>query len=208
MEPSTNCSGSCITGCFCKPGFVFKGRHCVPLDKCGCLDDNNNYYEPGEIVFGDGCTKLCRCVGNYTLECVDNSCDPTEECREVNGVAGCYPKGTSTCIASGDPHYTSFDKRKYDFMGNCSYLMSSPCNDTTVPYFEVHTDNENRYNRPTISYVNAVHVYAQMIKISILKGGTVQVNGTNVNLPLSPAPGISVFKSGKHYTVSMNFGVT
>ncbi|CAI5677445.1 unnamed protein product, partial [Oreochromis niloticus] len=93
-------------------------------------------------------------------------------------------------------------------MGNCSYLMSSPCNDTTVPYFEVHTDNENRYNRPTISYVKAVHVYAQMVKISILKGGTVQVNGTNVNLPLSPAPGISVFKSGKHYTVSMNFGVT
>ncbi|XP_019212039.1 zonadhesin [Oreochromis niloticus] len=207
MEPSTNCSGSCITGCFCKPGFVFKGRHCVPLDKCGCLDDNNNYYEPGEIVFGDGCTKLCRCAGNYTLECVDNSCDPTEECREVNGVAGCYPKGTSTCVASGDPHYTSFDKRKYDFMGNCSYLMSSPCNDTTVPYFEVHTDNDNRYNRPTISYVKAVHVYAQMVKISILKGGTVQVNGTNVNLPLSPAPGISVFKSGKHYTVSMNFGV-
>lgn len=36
----------------------------------------------------------------------------------------------------------------------------------------------------------------------------IQVNGTNVNLPLSPSPGISVFKSGKHYTVSMNFGVT
>ena len=45
MEPSTNCSGSCISGCFCKPGFVFKGRHCVPLEKCGCLDDKNNYYE-------------------------------------------------------------------------------------------------------------------------------------------------------------------
>ncbi|XP_070710573.1 zonadhesin, like [Pempheris klunzingeri] len=208
MEPSTNCSGSCISSCFCKPGFVFKGRRCVPLEKCGCLDDQNNYYEPGEIVFGDGCSKLCRCVGNYTLECVDTSCDPTEECREVNGVAGCYPKGTSTCIASGDPHYTTFDKRKYNFMGNCSYLMSAPCNETTLPYFEVHTDNENRYNTPTISYVKAVHVYVQMVKISILKGGTVQVNGTNVNPPVSPAPGVSVFKSGKHYTVSMNFGVT
>ncbi|XP_030578939.1 IgGFc-binding protein-like [Archocentrus centrarchus] len=208
MEPSTNCSGSCISGCFCKPGFVFKGSRCVPLEKCGCLDDQNNYYEPGEVVFGDGCTKLCHCAGNYTLECVDNSCDPTEECREINGVAGCYPKGTSTCIASGDPHYTTFDKRNYNFMGNCSYLMSSPCNDTSVPYFEVHADNENRYNTPTVSYVKAVHVYAHMMKISILKGGTVQVNGTNVNLPLSPAPGVSVFKSGKHYTVSMNFGVT
>ncbi|CAJ1086482.1 LOW QUALITY PROTEIN: zonadhesin%2C like [Xyrichtys novacula] len=208
MEPSTNCSGSCITGCFCKPGYVFKGRRCVPLEQCGCLDDDNNYYQPGEIVFGDGCSQLCRCAGNYTLECVDNSCDITEECREVNGVSGCYPKGTSSCIASGDPHYTTFDKRKYNFMGNCSYLMSSPCNTTSLQYFEVHADNENRFNRPTISYVKAVHVYVRHVKISILKGGTVQVNGTNVNLPVSPTPGVSVYKSGKHYTVSTDFGLT
>ncbi|XP_028419520.1 zonadhesin, like [Perca flavescens] len=208
MEPSTNCSGSCISGCFCRPGFVFKGRHCVPLEKCGCLDGQNNYYEPGEIIFGDGCSTLCRCAGNYSLECVDNSCDPTEECRKVNGVSGCYPKGTSTCVASGDPHYTTFDKRNYNFMGNCSYLMSGPCNKTTLPFFEVHADNENRFNTPTISYVKAVHVYVRMLKISILKGGTVQVNGTNVNVPVSPAPGVSVFKSGKFYTVSMDFGVT
>ncbi|XP_077400930.1 zonadhesin, like isoform X2 [Vanacampus margaritifer] len=218
MEPSTNCSGSCITGCFCKPGFVFKGKHCVPLEKCGCLDHNNNYYEPGEIIFGDGCSKLCRCAGNYTLECVDNTCDPTEECREVNGVAGCYPKGSSSCIASGDPHYTTFDKRKYNFMGNCSYLMAGVCNVSDLPLFEVHADNENRYNTPTISYVKAVHVYvlhraahfneSAMHKVSIFKGGTVHVNGIKVNLPVNPFPGISVFKSGKHYTVSLDFGVT
>ncbi|XP_035490473.2 zonadhesin, like isoform X2 [Scophthalmus maximus] len=208
MEPSANCSGPCISGCFCKPGFVFKGQRCVPLEKCGCLDDQNNYYEPGEIISGDGCSKLCRCAGNYTLQCVDNSCDPTEECRNINGVASCYPKGTSTCIASGDPHYTTFDKRKYNFMGNCSYLMSKPCNETALPHFEVHADNENRYNRPAISYIKAVHVYVQGMKISILNGGTVQVNGTNVNLPVTLSPSVSVFKSGKHYTVSMKFGVT
>ncbi|XP_051800201.1 zonadhesin, like [Acanthochromis polyacanthus] len=208
QEPSTNCSGSCISGCFCKPGYLFKGRRCVPVDKCGCLDDDNNYYEPGEIIFGDGCSKLCRCAGNYTLECVDNSCDPTEECREVNGVSGCYPKDTSTCIATGDPHYTTFDKRKYNFMGSCSYLMSGPCNKTTEPYFEIHADNENRHNNHKVSYLKAVHVYVYMKKISILKGGTVQVNGTNVNIPVSLAPDVSVFKAGKHYTVSMSFGVT
>ncbi|KAM3590633.1 uncharacterized protein V6R79_013313 [Siganus canaliculatus] len=207
MEPSSNCTGSCISGCFCKPGYVFKGRHCVPLEECGCLDDQNNYYEPGEIVFGDGCSELCRCAGNYILECVDNSCDPTEECLEEDGVAGCYPKDTSTCVASGDPHYTTFDKRKYNFMGNCSYLMAAPCNKTDEPYFEVHADNENRHN-PRVSYVKAVHVYVQGVKISILKGGTVQVNGINVNVPVSPAEGVSVFKAGKHYTVSLSFGVT
>ncbi|XP_016308921.1 zonadhesin-like, partial [Sinocyclocheilus anshuiensis] len=208
-EPSTNCSGSCISGCFCKPGFVFRGRRCVPIEQCGCLDEENNYFEPGEIIFGDGCSKLCRCAGNYTFDCVDNTCDPvTEECREVGGVHGCYPKGTSNCIASGDPHYNTFDNRRYDFMGNCSYLMSETCNSTDVPYFAVYTDNENRYNNPHISYVKAVHVHALGVIVSILKGGTVQVNGTKVNIPLSPVSGVDIFMSGKHYTVALNFGVT
>ncbi|XP_068612287.1 zonadhesin, like [Brachionichthys hirsutus] len=208
MEPSTNCTGSCISGCFCKPGFVFKGWRCVPLDRCGCLDEHNNYYEPGEIVFGHGCSTMCRCAGNYTLECVDNSCEPFEECRDVNGVSGCYLKDSSTCIATSDPHYTSFDKRSYSFMGNCSYLMSSACNATTLPYFEVHADNENRYNAESISYVKAAHVHVQAVTVSILRGGTVQVNGTKVNLPLTPAPGVSVFKSGRFYTVAAQFGLT
>ncbi|XP_051569103.1 IgGFc-binding protein-like [Myxocyprinus asiaticus] len=208
-EPSTNCSGSCISGCFCKPGFVFRGKRCVPIEQCGCLDEDNNYFEPGEIIFGNGCSKLCRCAGNYTFDCVDNTCDlVTEECREVGGVHGCYPKGTSTCVSSGDPHYTTFDNQRYDFMGNCSYLMSEPCNSTDVPYFAVYTDNENRYNNPHISYVKAVHVHALGVKVSILKGGIVQVNGTNVNVPFSPVSGVDIFKSGVHYTVALNFGVT
>lgn len=52
-------------------------------------------FQPGEIVSGDGCSKLCHCAGNYNFECVDSSCDPTEECREVDGVEGCYLKGTT-----------------------------------------------------------------------------------------------------------------
>lgn len=123
-------------------------------------------------------------------------------------------------------------------MGNCSYLMSAPCNKTFVPYFEVHADNENRFNQFRVSYLKAVHVIVDNIKISILKGGTVQVtalvltswiltfdlkgffckekkknfwlqvNGSNVNLPLDTIAGTSVFKSGKYFTISTNFGLT
>ncbi|KAJ8338240.1 hypothetical protein SKAU_G00372060 [Synaphobranchus kaupii] len=208
QKPSTNCTGSCISACFCDPGYVFRGRRCVPLHQCGCLDESNNYYEPGELVFGDGCSELCRCVGNYTLDCVSNACEPTEECREVNGVSGCYPKGTSTCIASNDPHYTTFDRRRYDFMGNCSYLMAKPCNSTLAPPFSVYADNEHRFNRLSITYVKAVHVHTRGVVVSVLKGGIVQVNRTTVNLPVTPAEGVSVYKSGRHYTVAAVFGVT
>ncbi|KPP67350.1 zonadhesin-like [Scleropages formosus] len=226
QEPSTDCTGSCITGCFCDPGYLYRGRRCVPVSQCGCLDDDGNYFEPGEVIFGTGCSKLCRCAGNYTLNCVDNSCKPTEECREVNGVvSGCYPKDTSTCIVSGDPHYTTFDRRYYDFMGNCSYLLSKPCNITAAPQFAVYTDNENRYNQLSISYLKAVHVHTLGVIVSVLKDGVVQVrcgtirsawkdelrkelNGTRINLPASPVPGLSVFQSGRQYTVAADFGVT
>ncbi|XP_062311020.1 IgGFc-binding protein-like, partial [Osmerus eperlanus] len=208
QDPSTNCTGSCISGCFCDPGYVFRGRRCVPLHQCGCLDESNNYYEPGEIIFGDGCSELCRCIGNYTLDCVSNACEPTEECREFNGVTGCYPKGTSTCIATNDPHYTTFDHRRYSFMGNCSYLMADTCNSTLAPPFSVYADNEHRYNQLSVTYVKAVHVHTRGVVVSVLKGGTVQVNGTTVNLPVTPAQGVSVFKSGRHYTVAADFGVT
>lgn len=56
-------------------------------------------FQPGELVSADGCSKLCRCLGNYTFECVDNSCDPTEECREVDGVSSCYPKGNDASVS-------------------------------------------------------------------------------------------------------------
>lgn len=63
--------------------------------------------------------------------------------------------------------------------------MTGPCNDTTLPHFEVHADNENRFNRLTISYLKAVHVYVRMVKISILKGGTVQVRSGGASIVLN-----------------------
>lgn len=82
--------------------------------------------------------------------------------------------------------------------------MSAPCNKTFVPYFEVHADNENRYNQFRISYLKAVHLYVHDVKISILKGGTVQVT---VAIPTSSifSFDLSIFYLGKKPTLILLF---
>ena len=44
------------------------------------------------------------------------------------------------CEAHGDPHYTTFDKRKYDFQGPCIYVFAEDCSNEKA--FKVVTANE------------------------------------------------------------------
>lgn len=79
---------------------------------------------------------------------------------------------------SGDPHYTSFDKRVHHFMGSCSYTLTKPCNETSgIPYFTVDTQNEHRSNNKKVSYVKSVIINVYGSKIILDKGRKVQVGG-------------------------------
>ena len=52
---------------------------------------------------------------------------------------------TGTCEAHGDPHYTTFDKRKYNFQGPCSYVFAEDCSADKA--FKVVTTNLKCGNR-------------------------------------------------------------
>lgn len=43
------------------------------------------------------------------------------------------------CEAHGDPHYTTFDKKKYNFQGPCSYVFAEDCSGDKA--FKVVTSN-------------------------------------------------------------------
>ena len=45
----------------------------------------------------------------------------------------------ASCFAQGDPHYTSFDGKKFNFMGKCEYVFAQDCSKNKL--FTVYTKN-------------------------------------------------------------------
>lgn len=96
------------------------------------------------------------------------------------GQAKCVAVPVSTCRAQGDPHYTTFDGRRYDMMGTCTYTMAELCSsDQTLPAFSVEAKNEHRGSR-RVSYVGFVTVRAYSHSVSIARG---EVGFVRVGIP-------------------------
>jgi hypothetical protein len=102
--------------------------------------------------------------------CEGVRCAAGQRCQVVKGKASCLTESTAVCRAQGDPHYTTFDGRRYDMMGTCSYTMAELCGlDETLPAFSVEAKNEHRSSRK-VSYVGSVTVHAYSHSVSLVRG--------------------------------------
>ncbi|KAF7701897.1 hypothetical protein HF521_001180 [Silurus meridionalis] len=100
----------CESGCQCPAGLLDDGRgYCVKEHECPCKHDNS-FYAPGSQI-KDQCNK-CTCKrGEW--ECTKNKCP-------------------GTCTIYGSGHYNTFDKQRFGFSGDCSYMaLQNKCGNKT-----------------------------------------------------------------------------
>ena len=115
-----------------------------------------------------------------------------------------YVSAPGTCVAWGDPHYVTFDDVKYDFQGDCDYTLVKDCyNASGLPSFRVTADNIKRQPSDKVAYTFAVNLEYSGSIFALKYGGTVRVNGVNVNLPFMHLSGVMIQSIGGTAVVSL-----
>nr|XP_055128349.1 mucin-5B [Symphalangus syndactylus] len=173
------CEDHCVDGCFCPPGTVLDDithSGCLPLGQCPCTHSGRTY-SPG-TSFNTTCSS-CTCSGGL-WQCQDLPCP-------------------GTCSVQGGAHISTYDEKLYDLHGDCSYVLSKKCADSSFTVLaELRkcglTDNENCLKAVTLSLDGgdtAIRVQAD---------GGVFLNSIYTQLPLSAA-NITLFTPSSFFIV-------
>ncbi|NXC25172.1 FCGBP protein, partial [Campylorhamphus procurvoides] len=158
------------------------------------------------------CHSRCRCDPELGMVvCEEARCKSGEVCAVVEGVRRCVATKHSVCVATGDPHYTTFDGRRFDFMGTCVYLLAGLCSaDPTLVPFNVTVENNHRGNN-LVSFTKVVtlEVFNMSLSFSQEHPKKVKVDGVLLDLPFShPHHELRVSLRGVHGFITTAFGVT
>ena len=87
----------------------------------------------------ESCDRKCVCQENGMFECKETMCPV------IDG---------PQCHAVGDPHYMSWDGRRFDFQGDCEYVMAQPCESEE---FVISADNVP-CSRPRVTCARGVRI--------------------------------------------------
>ncbi|XP_060104212.1 SCO-spondin-like [Heteronotia binoei] len=178
-EGNLSCPGL-SDGCVCPPGTVLLNQHCVSPEECPC-HHNGRLYHPNDTITKDCNTCTCRI---RRWECSRRHCP-------------------GTCVATGDPHYITFDGRAYSFLGDCEYILARESSGA----FSITAENVPCGTSGT-TCTKSVMVLIGNTVIHLLRGKGITVNGVSVRPPKTyTGNGLTFERAGLFITLISRVGL-
>uniref|UniRef100_A0A8C9YIB5 SCO-spondin n=1 Tax=Sander lucioperca TaxID=283035 RepID=A0A8C9YIB5_SANLU len=171
-----------LSGCVCPRGTVLLGDQCVLPDECPCHHNGQLYYS-NDTITKDCNTCVCK---ERRWHCSKSAC-------------------AGVCVATGDPHYVTFDGRCYSFLGDCQYVLARE----SSGLFSVIAENVP-CGSTGVTCTKSVTLSLGNTVIHLLRGRwSVTVNGMPVSLPKSyNGSGLTLERVGLFVSLSSQLGVT
>ena len=108
------------------------------------------------------CCTSNQIAGDYW--CHDPDCD-------VSLILFADPTPVVSCAASGDAHFTSFDNKRFDYQGDCTYILVQTTGDLRegVPEFRTRLKLGKLHPSHAVSFVQEIYVdvYGYDIRMTI-----------------------------------------
>ncbi|XP_039266345.2 SCO-spondin-like [Styela clava] len=139
-------------GCTCPNGMVLEGEHCIDPTECPCKH-NGQTYQRNSTIKRD--CNTCTCDGKHWI-CTEKVC-------------------AGICVATGDPHYVTFDGATYSFEGACSYILAQDSDGL----FSVEAENIP-CGSTGVTCTKSVYISIGNMVVHLLRGKDITVNGARV----------------------------
>nr|XP_032822651.1 SCO-spondin-like [Petromyzon marinus] len=174
------CAEQRHSGCGCPEGLVLLDDRCVPPSECPCHHNGMEYFS------------------NSTIQKECNTC----VCRERHWECG-RRRCPGTCVATGDPHYVTFDGRPFTFPGDCAYVLAREASGL----FSVAAENVP-CGASAVTCTKSVTVAVAGTTVHLLRGREVTVNGLAVKLPkVYGGSGLALHRAGMFVGVAASVGL-
>nr|XP_039260380.1 IgGFc-binding protein-like [Styela clava] len=128
----------------------------------------------------------------------------------LKSIGSCELLRSKTCRLSGDPHYRTFDGRRFDFMGTCLYTLFQTVEDAQgIEPITCSTENTEQHVRRKVSWLKQFFVTVYNITVHFKYGKVVLIDGIRINLPALLLGGnVQIKRDGGDVILTTDFKMT
>ncbi|XP_056407686.1 SCO-spondin-like [Hyla sarda] len=173
------CRDECVSGCECPAGLYLENGRCMREEECPCYHRRQRY-SPGEVI-KQRCNQ-CTCDGGR-WRCSQDRC-------------------AAECSVVGDPHYITFDRRRFTFHGSCDYVLVEDYVDRKLL---ISGENEDCGGQGSVSCLRAITISVYKTSARLRASGDPTVDGHVVTLPFL-SPDLSIRRVSSTHLLLLTFG--